>query len=953
MKRLIALACCIALTVCAEWTVLIDPNGNCLVQADGRDVGRIAAGHFTPGWAARSFTTDFNPNPDLSATTIKSFSGAKGDPIIDLTMTYSQPDERSLELRYVFTPRQDMDANAIYSAFYVNLPFIAGRPYQLGDQQGVIPELFGNSVHINRAITSDLVLDSTLGPIKINLDPQRTLLIQDNRRWNHNHIELRCAVNPAEGQISGESTYGWKGGQNYTLNVKVTFPEPYTIDRDYPVTMVANEDWIELNTILDIEQGSALDFTKVVNLDAPAGKHGWLKAVGQNFEFEGRSGVPQRFYGVNFCMMAHILTPEQCDIIADRLARIGFNTVRYHHHENPLLGKGDPKDSTILDEKRLAAFDYLFAALKKRGIYATTDVYVSRHVRAAEIYPGEEGLIEMNEFKRLLAVNENAFNSWKSFARNFFGHVNPHTGLRYIDDPAMPLLAMVNEGNIDNALRGAFQDRLVQQYLDAWNEWLFRKYPSAAERKAALDMDVPEPMSTLPHSGASGKLKVVYNQFIYELYERMYTRMTSFLREELGSKALFTDMNHSGKNAWTERARSNFDYVDDHFYIDHPRFLVTPWRLPSTCPNTSVIVEGRLGGTYSSFIRLLDKPMTITEWNYSGPGRYRGVGGILTGCLASLQNWAGLWRFAYSHGPNMFEANRHAGYFDVVADPLNLAAERAIICLFLRGDMSEAPRTVALSMDSNYIYEDDAYTGQLVPPWSGYNVIAKVGTHLGSKDQPVPADVSFGFSETSPRAANHISNDPYANDAGEKLNALFKEKGWLPKDNITDVAAKTFQSTNGQFVVDATRDMMILNTPRTAGGFAPAGQRIVTDAAIIDILDTDATVWVSSLSNEPISSSKRLLVTHLTDLQNTGMVFNERARQTVLKWGGTPHLVRNGRANLSIKLAQPAKARAYRLDLGGKRLAEVPLTSSANGLNMPLAVKSPDGAQMIYEIVCE
>jgi len=110
---------------------------------------------------------------------------------------------------------------------------------------------------------------------------------------------------------------------------------------------------------------------------------------------------------------------------------------------------------------------------------------------------------------------------------------------------------------------------------------------------------------------------------------------------------------------------------------------------------------------------------------------------------------------------------------------------------------------------------------------------------------------------------------------------------------------------------------------------------------------------VSSLTNDPISNSKRLLVTHLTDLQNTDMVFNERARQTVLKWGSTPHLVRNGRAYLTIKLDNPAKARAYRLDLGGKRLAEVTLTSSPDGLNMPLAIKSPDGAQMIYEIIRE
>ena len=63
------------------------------------------------------------------------------------------------------------------------------------------------------------------------------------------------------------------------------------------------------------------------------------------------------------------------------MARFGYNTLRYHHHENRLI-KNDPNDSTIIDPEKMDQFDYLFAALKKRGIYFTTDVYVSRDVRA-------------------------------------------------------------------------------------------------------------------------------------------------------------------------------------------------------------------------------------------------------------------------------------------------------------------------------------------------------------------------------------------------------------------------------------------------------------------------------------------------------------------------------------------------------------------------------------------
>ena len=51
----------------------------------------------------------------------------------------------------------------------------------------------------------------------------------------------------------------------------------------------------------------------------------------------------------------------------------------------------------------------------------------------------------------------------------------------------------------------------------------------------------------------------------------------------------------------------------------------------------------------SGWAKGASKPYTITEWNFCGPGRFRGVGGLLTGAFAAEQEWDGLWRFAYSH----------------------------------------------------------------------------------------------------------------------------------------------------------------------------------------------------------------------------------------------------------------------------------------------------------------
>ena len=90
--------------------------------------------------------------------------------------------------------------------------------------------------------------------------------------------------------------------------------------------------------------------------------------------------------------------------------------------------------------------------------------------------------------------------------------------------------------------------------------------------------------------------------------------------------------------------------------------------------------------------RLLDRPFTITEFNFSGPGRWRGVGGIMLGAQAALQDYDGIWRFAWSHDSHGLLEPRPLAYFDTARDPLTRATERAALCLYLRRDMKPLSR---------------------------------------------------------------------------------------------------------------------------------------------------------------------------------------------------------------------------------------------------------------------
>jgi len=727
------------------------------------------------------------------------------------------------------------------------------------------------------------------------------------------------------------------------------------------VMIRASAEWIPLKATLEVKPGSALDFSGMGFTDAPAGKHGWVIArPNGTFAFEDTPDVPRRFYGVNLCFGAQYLAKEESDRLAERLQRLGYNAVRIHHYERDLVEGQNP--TTKLNERRLDQFDYLTAALIKRGMYLTTDLYVSRSVPWREVGIDRDGRIPMDTFKILVPVHEGSFENWKQFTRALLGHRNPYTGRRYAEEPALAWLSMINEGNFGNF----YKDILTfPEWTRAWNQWLSKQYGARAQLAAAWGADLKggeDPAQgtvALPQNLRGEGLRARDCIAFLSATERaMIERMRAFLREELKCRALI-----SNANSWTyfvtdQWARQAYDYVDDHFYVDHPQFLEGAWRLPSKCANTSPLAEGATGGRSKSFTRLMDKPFTITEYNYSGPGRFRGVGGILTGAMGALQGWSGIWRFAYSHGREAMFSPSRMGYFDMASDPLSQAAERASLCLFLRGDMEAAPHSLAIAMSEEELAHPASRIPSLHPRWHWTAWITRVGTVVSAGDPArLPYDVLLPLGWKTPGSVFTGSKvaalQPYSVDDAQMVG-LLRERGILTGTNPTDPGRKLLASETGQVTIDGPQDMLVLDTPRTAGGYAPAGRTIRArqGGVTVTTAEADATVWVSALDDQPISTSRRLLVTHLTDLQNTEITYREAARQVLLDWGRLPHLVRAGKAEVQIKLANAVKHRVFALATDGERVGEVAARVENGALCFTANVGAdPASARMLYEVV--
>jgi hypothetical protein len=305
----------------------------------------------------------------------------------------------------------------------------------------------------------------------------------------------------------------------------------------------------------------------------------------------------------------------------------------------------------------------------------------------------------------------------------------------------------------------------------------------------------------------------------------------------------------------------------------------------------------------------------------------------MTGTLAALQDWSGLWRFAYCHRKeNLFEA-QPINYFDMACDPLAQASERAALTLFLRGDMKRGKEVLVVPASK------DDWKGATMPwenpvwDWAAWVMrVASQTTDSKKSDEPQFA-VKF-------------------NTKNEDALTLIRSK--LDAGNISDPSKTFFQSQTGEWTMDGVQDVLLVDTPRTAGGFAPAGKSIQTENGVsVAVLESDASVWISALDEQPITESSRLLLTHLTDLQNTEVKYAESARQTLLEWGKLPHLVRAGKAHVTLKHTQAAKLKIWAISLSGKRMGEVPSKAENGVLAFTVDVAADaahSGARMLYEI---
>lgn len=626
--------------------------------------------------------------------------------------------------------------------------------------------------------------------------------------------------------------------------------------KDHPVKIRAGKEWHPLafrnNTVPD----SPLDFSS--QLDAPAGKYGFARPNPDGtLRFEKAPERILKLYGTNFCMSVNFPPKEEAGRIADQIARNGYNSVRFHHHDNGLVDPESP-DSVTLNAENLDRFEYFFAELKKRGIYVTTDCYSSRKFKKGDGVPtmkNEKGLFQIGE--------PSAVANLKNFLRNWLTHRNPYTGLTLAEDPALVFVNLINE---DDPLNYWYREKEVRElHIKAFEEW--------------------KKTNRCPDAVAdTGDRRFL--DFLFEQKAKTLSELSRFVKEELKLQASVTSQNqHQGQHFTL--LRSQFDVVDDHGYHDHRATVTINGRSGNSHSQTSAVMTLAYMPRMMMTSRNPAKPFFMTEFNHCRPNRFRAESGPMMGAYCALQGWSGFYRFCYAHSISRVLNNSPANScFDSVADPVMQFSDRIIAAMFLRGDVRRAPTGFSFEVPADVLKTDAPLNFPLNFQMLGY--LVRIGSHKAGTVLPPGI-----------RAVN--SRFGYA------------ESGGLAQAWKTLIEKKQAISSTGEIRIDARNNQLVVRTPRTESLTFSRGE---LSAGVLSVKEMSVfgTVAAISLDRKPLPESGSILLLHLTDTANSGDTFHDSERKYVDRYGKLPLLVRRGKAQVTLNLKAPFRVRALSAD---------------------------------------
>lgn len=666
-------------------------------------------------------------------------------------------------------------------------------------------------------------------------------------------------------------------------------------------------------------------------LDPPAGKHGFLKVKDGHLCFE--DGTSVRFWGTNLCFDACFPTHTEAKIVARRLAKLGFNIVRFHHMDTQPAPRGilDPRydDSRHIHPGQLDRLDFFISQLKEQGIYVDLNLHVGRRFRKGDGLPDADKFNPYGKFitlfdKRLIELQ-------KEYAKDLLTHKNPYIGTQYVDEPAIAIIEITNENSLmwgwvmgllngPRKGKGTWQtipEKHIHMLDEMWNEWLLKRYGSRIELERAWHGDgiALEPDED-PEKGTVKRITIEevpkYTKarvrdllkFYYEIERKYFREMADYIRKELGAKMLIIG---TATIPFLPSVLSQLetDIIDAHAYWDHPRFPRKPWdphdfeiNNESLVANPPCII-GALGIT-----SVISRPFTVSEWNHCFPNEYEYEAPLIMAAYGSLQDWDGLFIFTYT-GSRRWNIQGIFSYFDVLPNPVKSILMPICSLMFIRRDVRKAREVVTLDYTVDELLE---VTKELAKTRRIEDYVERKGiSPYAILIHRYRLNIVKSSNEGRQIALKSIK-PPYISDTGEL-----------------------------EWHINGTKNAyVIINTDRTQAAVGFIAHKTIRLKNVIVTSKTNAAIALTNLENRPIGRGGTLLLVAVARQMNRGQKWRED-RRTIISWGKGPVLMEPVIASIKVLFDREIdQAEVYALNEEGRRRNEVDFEVKGNMLRVEI-----------------
>ena len=153
-----------------------------------------------------------------------------------------------------------------------------------------------------------------------------------------------------------------------------------------------------------------------------------------------------RLFGVDLLYSAAFPDRPHAQAMAKHLHKLGFNAVRlYYNDYNSGLCYTDANSSYNVNPGAFAILDSFIYEMKQQGIYVFFTLHSVHSFSTADgIIHADSGFVPgQGWFKEF--YNDRTAELYRQWAKAFLGHMNPVTGMRLADDPAVASIELNNQ----------------------------------------------------------------------------------------------------------------------------------------------------------------------------------------------------------------------------------------------------------------------------------------------------------------------------------------------------------------------------------------------------------------------------------------------------------------------------------------------------------------------------